>query len=64
MRKRGRLSGNVLRFSDETPRDFLLGEGVAVAVKRPVRTSVVVVVDTEPDPDAPTVGVDVVAGPL
>ena len=54
----------MLRCKVETPSDFLLGEGVAVAVKSPVRTSVVVVVKTLPDPEAPAVGVGAEEIPL
>jgi hypothetical protein len=41
-----------LRFvpEEKTPKDFLVGEGVLVAVKNPVRTSVAVVTVTLPPP--------------
>ena len=49
-----------LRFipKEETPKDFLLVEGVLVAVKNPVRTSVVVVTVTLPPPTGDGVAVE------
>lgn len=65
MMKRGRPRRNALRCTEVAPSDFFDGVGVAVAMKSPVRTSVVVVVDTPPEPpEAPAIGVEVVPGPL
>ena len=55
----GRIRGLIFIPKEETPKDFLVGEGVLVAVKNPVRTSVVVVSMTL----TPPTGVGVVVKP-
>ena len=58
-----RMSGTrMLRLilKEETPKDFLEGVGVLVAVKNPVRTSVVVVTVTLAPPAAVGVAVEAI----
>jgi len=63
--RKGMHKKRIFESTDGTAMDFLVVLGVDVAVKKPVRTCVVVVTDTEPEPEeAPRDVVDVESGEL